>query len=285
MTDEHPGSERLGEYADGLLPATDRAEIERHLSECSDCREVVAETMEFIGAEFRNRQEPTPAAPSRWGWGLWGGLAVAATVLLVTLIQIYDGTEQGLTTPPDAFVAALRDSRTRYVDGRLALELPYRERLTPRGPQDSPDASHVRTTVVAVEKALQASTAPSDLALLGTAYLIDGRTSEAVDTFSRAAAQAPPSAARYSDLAVAQIQQCRTVPDACVAAVAASDRALALDATFAPALFNRAVALERLDRSEDAIAAWTAYIDRDPASGWSDEARRRLAALTTPRSK
>ncbi|HET8774749.1 MAG TPA: hypothetical protein VFP80_13185 [Thermoanaerobaculia bacterium] len=44
-------------------------------------------------------------------------------------------------------------------------------------------------------------------------------------------------------------------------------------------MFNRALALERVGRVEDARAAWTRSLEVDGTSEWAGEARRRMEAL------
>ena len=51
-----------------------------------------------------------------------------------------------------------------------------------------------------------------------------------------------------------------------------------LDPGHAPAMWNRAVALELLDRGTEAQQAYDALADRAEA-GWSEEARKRALAL------
>jgi CHAT domain-containing protein len=50
----------------------------------------------------------------------------------------------------------------------------------------------------------------------------------------------------------------------------------------AAALFNAALALDVLAVDEQAVRAWTAYLQIDSTSGWADEARRRRRALLHP---
>jgi len=61
-------------------------------------------------------------------------------------------------------------------------------------------------------------------------------------------------------------------------ALAACDRALRIDPRSPDALFNRAVALQALDRP-DAEAACEQYLKVDPSSPWADEVRSHLELL------
>lgn len=64
-----------------------------------------------------------------------------------------------------------------------------------------------------------------------------------------------------------------------LAALDAASRALALAPSDLPALFNRALSLERLGLARGADEAWAAYLERDPSSGWGLEAAERLGKL------
>jgi CHAT domain-containing protein len=65
------------------------------------------------------------------------------------------------------------------------------------------------------------------------------------------------------------------------------NRAVALDSTLVDAYFNRALALEALRDTEEAKAAWRRYIEVDPSSKWTDEARQHLQRLenSTPKER
>jgi CHAT domain-containing protein len=62
-------------------------------------------------------------------------------------------------------------------------------------------------------------------------------------------------------------------------ALAATDRALARDARYGEALFNRALMIERIGLRDDARDAWNRYLDVDSTGGWADEARAHVTAL------
>ena len=86
----------------------------------------------------------------------------------------------------------------------------------------------------------------------------------------------PPTRSRI-DRAVAHLARAERTgnQESARQALALSDGVLARDNGSLPALFNRALALEYLDRPEDAAAAWRAYLARDGDSPWAEEVRQR----------
>ncbi|HEX6086584.1 MAG TPA: CHAT domain-containing protein [Thermoanaerobaculia bacterium] len=106
----------------------------------------------------------------------------------------------------------------------------------------------------------------------GVAHLLIGQTSEGVEQLERAAGRSN-DARVWNDLAAARytVGEERSL---LVDALAAADRAIALDPDLAEAHFNRALILEKLGLSAD--AAWQRYLALDPSSEWSTEARARL---------
>jgi anti-sigma factor RsiW len=85
----HPDAEQLAEYADGVLGADVRAEVEEHLVDCAACRTVLAETMAFVGTEWVGRRtmgavsgrRVVPFRKRRWATGAVTGLATAAALV------------------------------------------------------------------------------------------------------------------------------------------------------------------------------------------------------------
>lgn len=55
--------------------------------------------------------------------------------------------------------------------------------------------------------------------------------------------------------------------------------ALRINPDFGPALFNRALCLEGLQRWREAEGAWLTYLAKDPSSQWATEARKRLDSV------
>lgn len=100
-------------------------------------------------------------------------------------------------------------------------------------------------------------------------------------TLARETEAGPPDAATLNDLAAAYValaeKQQRLRP--MLAALDAVERALAIDSSLVPSLFNRALILERLYLIETANAAWTRYLGFEHDEHWRREAERHRARI------
>jgi CHAT domain-containing protein/predicted Zn-dependent protease len=130
----------------------------------------------------------------------------------------------------------------------------------------------------------QLAARPNDQGLLiasGKVELLEGHYDEAIRTFGRMLDAQPDSPALLTDLATAYFQR-----------AVATDRAVdygqtieLLGQTLARkpddpvALFNRAIALQKMYAYEEAIRDWQQYLRVDPRGDWADEARKRLSEL------
>lgn len=89
-TASHPDPDVLTAYVEELLPAQEREHVLKHLSLCSDCREIVALTTPdmAVAAAEAQAEAATPVRNRRWFLSPAFGLAgsVAAVALGVTLI-------------------------------------------------------------------------------------------------------------------------------------------------------------------------------------------------------
>ncbi len=92
------------------------------------------------------------------------------------------------------------------------------------------------------------------------------------------------AASVQSDLAAARIEHGlrRDSAEDFLAAITAAEKAVDRSPGYAPALFNRALAIELLGLTSPAVAAWRRYLEVDPESLWADEAERRLRTLEAP---
>lgn len=139
-----------------------------------------------------------------------------------------------------------------------------------------------------VALAILADTRPNDNEHQFTrsaAALISGDTHMAANALAAQTAREPTNARAWNDYAVAlyEIAGKEDGPRTLAEALAAADRAAALDPAMREACFNRAAILEALQLRTPANAAWQRYLLSDSSSAWADEARtalRRTAAVT-----
>ncbi|HEX7191139.1 MAG TPA: CHAT domain-containing protein [Thermoanaerobaculia bacterium] len=115
----------------------------------------------------------------------------------------------------------------------------------------------------------------------GVAYLVIGQRNDGISALERAANDSRDPKV-WSDLAAARYASAvdDEHPSQLPEALADADHALRLEPHFAEALFNRALILEHLGILAAARKAWHAYLDVDPTSEWSAEARAHLHKLS-----
>jgi CHAT domain-containing protein/tetratricopeptide (TPR) repeat protein len=120
---------------------------------------------------------------------------------------------------------------------------------------------------------------PAWLQARARADLLDGNYNSAINALGRALEMAPNSPSLRTDLATLYIAR-GTIADY-TNAVDILSGVLQQHPDDQIALFNRALALEKLSLFDQAEDDWRRYIRLDPASGWSAEATRRLEGLET----
>jgi tetratricopeptide (TPR) repeat protein len=125
---------------------------------------------------------------------------------------------------------------------------------------------------------------PSDpywLGERGRAELLDGKNSAAIDSFTRALAAKPNTPNLERDLATAYFQRAEAENRAVDygTAIKLLGEALAKTPKDPVALFNRAIANEKLFLYDEAIRDWEEYLKTDSAGAWAAEGQRRLDAL------
>ena len=274
-------AERLAEYVDGVLSPADRAEVERHLADCAECRAMVADATSF-GHSVAARQTGAAAESPRRRWLVAIGATLAAAAAIAVAIRLLPSatpTSSG-GAALTALVAAVAEEPTRPVEGRLS-GFPYApaEPVT-RGRRAQDVPANVSIAAAEVERAAETNDSADNQAALGVAYLAVGDVDHAVAQLERAAGRAPASARALNDLAVALLARASargsTADDARAADLAS--RALSLEPRFAEAAFNRALALSRLGRP-DAADAWRTFESIESDARWTAEAARRAAAL------
>jgi tetratricopeptide (TPR) repeat protein len=286
----HPDDATVAAYVDGTLVASERGEIERHLATCDDCYELMSEV---VRTEDQFRRHPPQlrteavvdpveqlATQSRGAWSdrrramvaAGGVLAVAASVVLLVfnnrsplapLVEVVGDQRLTLARPTGGF---------KY--GRL--QSPVRG----AGPTTRDNFSLLSEARHLEERAARTH-APKDVHAWGIGQLLIGDVDGAVKTLESARNSSPDVAAYEADLGAAYltlfVQYGR--PEDVEMALKSLERATTLDGRLAEAWFNKALLLERMTRTTDAIAAWNRYLEIDGQSEWSTNARRERDAL------
>src|SRR5436305_3910300 len=211
-----------------------------------------------------------PLAPSR-----------LLTILLICLLACACGGSRQVSPRRAALAATI--STTRPVEGRLTggfRHVPYAQ--VPQTAASSGPLS--RSAGPRRVESATGETSGSFLADHGVKALLEGDADTAVACLEAATRREPDQAVHWSDLAAALLERgsARREAHDSVQALAAARRAVALAPDLPEALFNRALALERLALRDDALTAWKEYRERHPGGGWEEEAAARLRALAQP---
>ena len=268
-----PSLETIGAFVDGRLMDRERETIADHVASCEACYFVFSEAARTqVVAKAKGNVVPFPR---RITWRIAAGLAAAA--MLVLAVNVFrpfgaNGDERALTE----LVIAVGTARTfePRLTGGFAYA-PVRGRV--RGANDAADLSpDIRIAIAEIEKQYAAKP------VAATAAIISGDTNHAIDILEANAQLRPTDPKILSDLAAAYLARAArsSSTDDASRALAAANRALEIDRLMPEALFNRALALQTLGKTDDARIAWQAYLTIDDRSGWADEARARLRILS-----
>ena len=299
MNDGCPDLETIAAYVDRALPEAERARVTEHLASCETCYFVFTESVQTQVTAAVKRETVAPSALTiagsqqppgfgRWSqWAVWSAVAAvtatAAALLLMVRPQLLE-IQRRLRL--QALVTAV--GTNRVIEPRLTGGFEYgpmRNPVRADGAATTDLSPDVRIAAANIEKALQMDESAAALRVLGIAHLLSGNSERAVECLERSSALRPEDAAIQSDLSAAYLT--RTPPEVrgenAGRALAAADRAVAVNPRLGEALFNRALAVERLLRVAAARQAWNRYLSVDANSGWADEARLHLRMLESAR--
>jgi CHAT domain-containing protein len=214
-------------------------------------------------------------------------IAAAVWVLRLSGIRPLAIFSRGTGPPPSIAELAAAIGPERLHLGQLTGPWPHRPLRVSRGERDTRLGGNYSLLSKAGWLQQEVRRAPNagTLHAYGVALLLLGEDSEATDTLEQSILQEPEAAGYHSDLSAAYLARAVSGnrPSDFVKALESAERAVTLDATLLPALFNRALALEELGLGRRAIDDWRAYVSKSRADGWAHEAQSRLARLEAPR--
>ena len=275
----------IAAWLDGTLDPQQRHEVSEHLAECERCREIAAETAEFLELDEESGHpaaaSDSPAVvkpfPTRTI------LAVAALVVAAIAIGILMSNRDGAGHSPLTRLAAAAPAE-RALEVRIAAIAwqPLRREL--RGSTDKP-SFELLAEAARLREESESNPTQETLHALAVAHLVLGEPADAIETLERAAAMGPLSADARSDLAAALVAQGTSIDDPrlCARALDVIDE---IETAQPPAaLFNRALAFECVGQLGLAADAWTDYLATDSSGHWAAEAQEHLRSLERQRDR
>lgn len=278
MTD-CPTEETLASYLDDRLDHETRRKVTEHLATCGECKELVLMATDYQENEANVRR------------GTFGSRRLAAVAGLAAAAALAFVLQPILFGPDlDDVIEASQTRSHRTSEGRLSggfahKEEPRRDRGPGNGLGDD-SGEKARLYEVAADL-LDAKFADphvvglTDLLLAETKMDFDGAVKALETAFEKSSGGERDSIA--IDLAAALLgrerwRSEREHEDA-VRALNLSNNVLKRKQR-PEAAWNRAVALELLDRDAEAVRAWDEYLRLDPSSEWAKDATARKARLT-----
>ncbi len=283
----------IARFVDGRLDDEHRARMLMHLSECDDCRELVATVAAASPAGREGADDahaPARLSPRAW-WRRRPGAWAAAAALAAAAVFTFSLTPPPPAAPVDVWAeVATAIGPARTVEARLS-RLPAHVPLAPPTRAETAGASFARQALAA--RLREAAAGPAEESderrvvrhAAGVAALVAGRAADAVPLLESALVDASSSSSARADVladlsaAYAELGKA-TSREHWTMALRAAEEALANDTTHATGRFNRALALEHLQRTDQALSAWrdlAADASLDP--GWRKEAVDHARAL------
>lgn len=268
-----PSAEELAAYLDGRLPAARAREIAEHALSCTECSEMVEGVVSA-------RLDGVLQAPAKPGAHAIRWVAAAAAVVVTCVVGwvVFRSIQPGGDRAIAELVEASRGQR--LVEARLTGG--FEPGVVTRGPgSGGPERWKVAAVAEDLKNRLPGEPSASQSHAFGIAQLLMGSQDEAIRFLEEAVADAPKEPRYKVDLGGALLEraQAGSRPEDITRALAVVEEALRSDPKLEEGLFNKALALERMNLLEPAEQAWEAYLAADPDPKWAEEVRAHLNRL------
>jgi tetratricopeptide (TPR) repeat protein len=284
----HPTEETLAAFVDDRLDRATRHTVIEHIADCAECNDIVMTATEFKAGE-------EPDAPPAWRftprvvYTAAISLAAAAMVVLVFGPMVRERLDERKSLEDLTKVAELLDHRR--TEGRLTLDLPYKTyEPVKRGGGERGSFERVFDKTVKGDKDDHPSQALDRRAV---SELLLRENDAAIRDLEAALRQDSAAGGPGIDAVIQHSTRARLLVDLAAAylarddddkgdqenALRAAERSWTLDQT-PEAAWNRALALENLEKNAEAADAWRAYLKLDSSSPWAQEATTHLENLS-----
>jgi len=275
--------EMVEEYVQRELPESDRASFEASFLSTPEGRQQVA-----YAKALSRYVSPTPVwwrRPNLVPYVRWAAAAIAVLVVAVGVWLIIPSRSE-VSKGMASLAYAYREQRP--LEARIS-GLGYAPAALTRGDEERVDrVARNRAERILLDEVLEHPSAAAHHAL-GRLYLAERKFDAAIAQFDEALRADPNDALLYSDYGVALLEKGRAEGYAgerlavLEKALQRFDRAIELDGSLLEALFNRALCREEMKLFQQAREDWRSYLEKDPASRWTDESRKHLTAIEQPR--
>jgi CHAT domain-containing protein/Tfp pilus assembly protein PilF len=183
--------------------------------------------------------------------------------VLVALNKAYK-TERPIESRISEFdYAPTKNTRGGADDKMNKIELDLAKTLALRSVSDNPNAENLH--------------------VLGRVYLTEKEFDKAIEQFTKAVKLAPDNAKLRNDLGVALMEKAKRLEEGKLENLAKANeefaKAIELDKNLLDAYFNQALCIQELNLPNQAKEAWQKYLNLDPNSQWSEEARKNLNTI------
>lgn len=279
--------ELIEEFLDGEMTADERdlfnrvflapPERMRQLRLTRGLRRVAAEK----AVSIPHRERVQSIFSIGWLRFAFAGAALLLVALGVWRFAIYESnTDKGLIALREAYQGQ------RPVQPRITGFDSYAPYSETRGPGETTgDPSRLNRAGLLLTEAANDSGDPAAHQALANYYIARGQLVDAEREMKLALDAKPNDARIQSDAGAMYFQIAGRTSDAGAQFVALSEsmthlnRAIELNPKLKEAFFNRALTLGELRYTEEAKAAWRAYLELDSTSKWADEARQHIEVL------
>jgi tetratricopeptide (TPR) repeat protein len=257
------------DVAAGLLPEGETSELLKHAAQCGYCGPLLKRAAETLTDEVTPSEETLLASLSsahpEWQQNMAATLRGSATSVEQLLAQAY--TEHR--------TLEVRIAGAKYAPVRV-------ERSANKS--DKPP-SLLKAEALIGENLNKNRNDPTWLQARARADIMDGNYEAAIESLQHALEVEPDSPGLLTDLGSAYFLRAESVnrPIDFGNALESLDKALGRSPEDPLALFNRALACERMLLHEEAIDSWERYLRIDLQGEWPDDARKRLATLKQKR--
>lgn len=298
--------ELIDQYVEDALPPAERDRFERHFLRAPQRKErlAFAKALRLAAAPRAKARRAAVAAVPRlsdrrraaWPYFPPAYLKAAAVIVIALCVGLVVWLLAGGGGGEDAGLLAVREVyRNRRVVEARVTGLDYTPLTVTRGPEGrGADEDALRRAELQLLNDLKARPDAATHHALGRFYLAGNQIDKALKHFEEAARLAPKDARIQSDLGAAFFEKGkagRAAPEQAggVAEFGRSlehfNRALELDGSLLEALFNRALLYREMSLPPQAESDWRSYLEKDPGSGWAEEARRNLRELEERRGR